>query len=105
MVEEIVYIDEKERELFARAQLSEQVKDFLASAVGRYLHGRARQEVEQAQVDALECNVNRWWGRRKFNEIKQKAERAQSFMRWLADAITDGEVAYQELKDYRREEQ
>jgi hypothetical protein len=104
MADEIDYIDEKERELFARAQLSEQVKDFLVSPVGRYLHGRARQEVEQAQVDALECNVSRWWGRRKFNNLQQKAERARSLMRWLADAITDGEVAYQELRDYRREE-
>lgn len=101
--QQVDFIDERERELFARAQLSQQVLDFLAGAVGRYLHGRARQTVEQAQVDALDCNIATFWGRRKFNKLQREADIARQFMKWCADAITDGEIAYQELKDYRKE--
>jgi len=99
--EAINFVDQREREFFARAQLGQQVLDFLASNVGRYLHGRAKNELEQAQVDALECNPDSFFGRRKLKKIRHRADVARSFMTWCADAIQDGEVAYQELKQYR----
>lgn len=105
MSENIEFIDQKERELFARAALSQQTLDFMASPVGRYLHGRAKAEVEQAQVDALEINPFSWWGRRKWRKLQHRADVARSFIKWCADAITDGEVAYQELKEYRGTEE
>lgn len=98
---EINFIDEKERELFARAALGQEVQDFLASNVGRYLHGRARVDVEQAQVDALACDPDSFWGRKKLKKLRQKADIAKNFMRYCADAIQDGEIAYTELKEHR----
>lgn len=101
---QIEFVDEKEREFFARAQLGIKVRDFLQSDVGRYLHGRAKAEVEQAQVEALECSTWTWFGRRKLRKLQHKAAVARSFMRWAVEAIQDGEIAYTELKDYRTEE-
>lgn len=98
---DIEFIDEKERELFARGALGQQVLDFLASPVGRYLHGRAQAEVEQAQVDALEVNADSFFGRRKLKKLQHRAGVARSIMRWCADAIQDGEIAYQELREHR----
>jgi len=100
---ELEFVDEKEREFFARAQLGVRVRDFLESDVGRYLHGRAKAEIEQAQVEALECSTS-WFGRRKLLKLQHKAGVARSFMRWIVEAIQDGEVAFTELKDYRTEE-
>ena len=98
------FVDEKERELFARARIGEEARRFLESDLGRYLHGRAQKEIEQAQVDALECNAWTWLGRRKLLKLQHKAGVARSFLRWIVDAIQDSEVAYQELSEYRKEE-
>ena len=98
-MENVEFVDEKERELFARARLSESVLDFLRSDVGRYLHGRAKLELEEAKDQLLDCNPFSFWGRRKMRKIQMRAEVARSFMRYVSDAITDGEIAYQELKE------
>lgn len=100
-MENVNFIDEKEKELFARAQLSQQTQDFLASAVGRYLHGRAKAEVEAAQVEALKCNPETWLGRKRLKKLRASAGIAYRFMSWCTEAIADGEMAYQELREYR----
>ena len=98
------FVDEKEKELFARASIGTKTREFLESEVGRYLQGRAQQEIEQAQVDALECNPCTWWGRRKLLKLQNNAGVARNFLRWVVEAIQDGEVAFQELSEYRKEE-
>jgi len=104
MAENINFVDEKERELFARAELGVQAREFLDSPMGRYLQGRAQREIEQAQVDALECNPRTWWGRRKLLKLQERAATARYFVSWVVDALQDGNVAYQELKEHRQEE-
>jgi hypothetical protein len=98
------FVDEKERELFARTQLGLAAVDFLDTDLGRYLHGRAQKEIEQAQVDSLDCNTRTWWGRRKHANLQNKALIARNFLKWIVEAIQDGEVAHQELSEYRKEE-
>lgn len=98
------FVDEKERELFARSHLGVKAREFLESDVGKYLQGRAQQDIEQAQVDALECSPWTWLGRRKLLKLQHKAGIAKSFLKWIVEAIQDGEVAYQELSEYRKEE-
>ena len=39
----VEFINDQEREYFAEAHLGEQVRSFLVSPAGRYLHGRAKQ--------------------------------------------------------------
>jgi hypothetical protein len=109
-MENIQFEDDRERELFARAALGQQVIDFLATPVGKYLHGRCRNEVEQCEVDALEVLteidipiLGKLLARRKMRKIVQRAEIAKNFMRYLADAITDGDQAAKELDDYTPE--
>ena len=102
-INNIDFVDEKERELFARAQLGEQARDFLQSPIGRYLHGRARGEVERCQEEVLLAKPWTFWGRRKLKDIQKRYEIASSFMNWLVEAITDGELAYSELSTYRKD--
>lgn len=82
------------------------MRDFLESNVGRYMHGRAKAEIERCQVAALECDPGfglfRWGvGRRKLARLREEAAIADKFIRWCAEALIDGENAYTELKEYR----
>ena len=100
------FVDQHERELFAAAHLAEDVRNFLSGhPVGKYLHHRAKQQIRQAEVDALEVNPDGWsWlrSRSKLREIRQRAEVARAFINWLSEAIVDGDNAARELEDYRR---
>jgi len=101
----IEFIDEKERELFGAAVLAEDVRAFLRShPVGRYLHHRAKLEIEQAKEDALKVDPDGWsWlrGRTKLRQIRQRADVAKAFINWLADALIDGDQAAAQLENYR----
>ena len=96
---EIEFADDRERELFARVLLREEVMTFLRSPAGRYLHGRAKLDLEAAKEDLLDCNPFTWWGRRKIQRIQHRADVAQSVLRYCVDAINDGNVAEKELEN------
>ena len=94
---QVEFLNDQEREYFARAKLGSDVEEFLQSDVGRYLHGRAKQEVTESQSEALNCNPDSWFGRRKLNKLRARAAVAENFMRWCADAIVDGRNAESQL--------
>ena len=94
------FVDEQERSHFAKAQLGEQIRDFLASPAGRYLHGRAKILLRESQELALECNPDSLFGRRKLRRVQQDAAVARMFMTWCAEAITEGEMSFRELQNY-----
>lgn len=98
------FVDEGELQYFAEAQIGEEVIAFLRSPIGRLLHGRAKQEVEQAKQDLLDINPLTRRGFGKFKRIQEKAQQAKWFMRWCADAIEQGDAAATQLEFYRSEQ-
>lgn len=103
--EGVEFVDEAEREIFARAELGEHVRAFLLSNTGRYIHGRCKIQLEQAKEDMLTIDTERWWGipgRRRMRKLQQQAEIARTIMKFLADAIVDGNHATVELDEYRK---
>ena len=99
---EVNFVDERERDLFNIALLGEDVIHFFRTdPVGKYLHHRAKLELQQAEVDALAVDIDGWRGwlfaKRKLRKIHQKAEVARLFIKWLGDAIVDGRNADREL--------
>jgi len=99
LINTIEFVDRNERIHFAKAQLGEQVKDFLRGPAGRYLHGRAKQQLQECQEKALECNPFSLFGRRKLKALQHDAGVAKAFMSWCADAIQEGEHSYKELEE------
>lgn len=95
------FLNEQERLYFAEARLGIEVEKFLKSDVGRYLHGRARQEYEEAKELMLECNPSTLLGRRKIRKLQNKAQTAARFMQWCAEGIANGRGAEVQLEDYR----
>lgn len=102
LVNNMEFVDEQEKIHFAKAQLGEQVRQFLASPAGRYLHLRAKQQLQECQEEALDCNPNSFFGRRKLQKIQHKAGVSRAFISWCVDAITEGEMSYKELQEYTR---
>lgn len=100
LINRLNFVDESERLHFARAQLGEQVKDFLRGPTGRYLHARAKEQLDECKEKLLDCNPHSFFGRRKIKQIQHDADVARAFMSWCADAITEGEHSYIELQEY-----
>lgn len=101
----VEFVDEEERALFGAAVLAEDVQAFLRSPVGRYLHHRAKVQIQQAQIDALEVDPDAWplfRSRNKLRQIRMKSEVAKTFINWLAEAIVEGDQAAVQLEEYRR---
>jgi len=93
----VEFISDTERAYFEEARLGNTVRDFLVSDVGRYLHGRARIQLQEAQTSLVHCKPE------ELADLQRKAQQAETFMSWLAEAITNGEAAYTSLKEYRDE--
>jgi hypothetical protein len=104
--QELQFVDERERELYAAAHLGEDAREFLrAHPVGRLLHHRAKLMIQQAEISALEVDPDGWsWfrARNKLRQIRQRAAIGRAFIDWLAEAITDGNQAASELDEYRK---
>lgn len=101
LINKLDFVDNHERIHFAKAQLGEQVRTFLTGPAGRYLHGRAKQQLRECEEEALTCNPDSFFGRRKLKRIQMDAGIARAFMTWCADAITEGEHSYRELQEYK----
>ncbi len=96
-MQNIEFVSENERAVFARAQLGEDVMKFLNSAPGKYLHGRVKEDLERVKCELLLVDTDYPWGRRKARRLRETAAHCERFMKYCVDAITDGEVAYSEL--------
>lgn len=96
MTEEIEFVSNRERELFARARLGGQVLDFLRSPTGRLLHGRAKADYEAGKEELVNISILSLF---KYLRARRRIVHSQTFMKYCVDAIQDGDVAYQELQD------
>ena len=84
------------REKFATVEFGLDCQQFLDSKIGKYLLHRAEQDVE-AGIEALK-NVDASQIER-VRQIQSDVKRAESFMYWMAEAITAGAEAANELID------
>lgn len=100
---DIEFVNEQEREYFAEAVIGEEVRQFLVSDVGRYLHGRAKQEYDRCRDEMFDLDPYTPEGKAKYLNLKADAAAAAHFMRWCVDAISRGDQAATMLETYREE--
>ncbi len=98
-LQRIEFANEHERELFVEARFGETVRLFLVSEVGRYLHGRSKLRLEEIKQDMIELDPDEPGFEQKYRKMKTEAYSAEHFMRYLADALQNGEIAAQQLDD------
>lgn len=84
-----------DKALLAAAFMGEEAENFCRSDVGEYLLGRAKQ-AEQEAMEAL-ATVSTF-RRNRIRALQNEVWRARSFQGWLAELITDGRMARQQLE-------
>ena len=85
--------------LLAEAVLGRDAEDFLRSELGRYIVGRCKLEVQEAQ-EALSTVSP--WRRNRIRQLQAQVWRAQSVQGWLIELIQQGrqaEAALTEMED------
>lgn len=81
--------------MLAEVMLGKDAEEFLNTDLGRFLLARAEEEERMA----LEALGTVWpWRRRRIAELQTRLWRARSFKRWLADLITAGRQALEQLE-------
>jgi hypothetical protein len=84
-----------DKELLAIAYMGGEAESFCRSEIGEYLLGRAK----QAELDAVEglASVSPW-RRNRIRTLQNEIWRARAFQGWLAELITDGRMALEQLE-------
>jgi hypothetical protein len=79
-------------------RLGEATRSFLRSPLGEYLVGRAQIEMDEAKDRLVRINPHSWFSRRSYARVKAEYEVAHQFLRWLNDAIVNGDAALTQLE-------
>ena len=93
------FISDQERQYFTEAHLGEIVRDFLVSAVGRHLHGRAKSEIGKCKDRLADIDPSTDDGLVEWKQIKQDMANAEMFMQWCAEAMINGDHAATQLQE------
>lgn len=86
--------------LHAEVILGKDAEEFLQRDLGRYMLGRAEEEEREA-MEAL-ATVSPW-RRRRISQLQAQLWRARSFQGWLAELITGGNQALEQLEEQHPE--
>lgn len=95
--EDTVIRSEAERYLFAEAQVGIAVEDFLRTDAGRYLKGRAEQDIGAAIATFLDNDLRR--NEDVVARAQQKAREARRAFHWMLEAIIEGKQAEHNLAE------
>lgn len=74
-------------EMLERAQLGKQIEEFWDSEVGNYLRNRATELYTTAIAELKSCNPTDW---QTIAKLQSDAFKAESFIQWLEEGISDG---------------
>ena len=102
---QLAFINDTERQYFAEAVIGEEIRLFLVSSAGRYLHGCAKQEFEDCQKEMFEFDPYTPEGKKRYQELRANAWAAQNFLKWCVEAMQKGDNAGTMLEVIRTEEQ
>lgn len=96
-LDNIEFVSDQERLYFTQAKLGEDIISWLNGPIGRYLHGVAKQEIEELRTVLETCDPETRRGIRKIRKLQRKADAARYFMQWCTEAIQEGEFAFRAL--------
>jgi len=99
----IEFINEQEQQFFAEAVIGEEIRQFLVSSVGKFLHGCAKAEYDQCRDEMFDLEPYTPDGKREYMRLKAKAWAASHFLQWCVEAIQNGNNAATQLEGYRDE--
>ena len=87
--------------LLAEVHLGEDAAEFIKSDLGKYVIGRANQEIRIA-LDELKRVY--WWRRNRIQFLQNKIARAENTKMWLVECLNAGQIALQTLEAKQQEQ-
>lgn len=92
------FVEEGQLLRYAEAKLGVQIEEFVASPIGRFVIGSARQEIGEFIDWALsdDCNAE------EFKQRRAKALAARTLVGWFAEQVASGLSAEQSLRESER---
>ena len=88
---QLEFINEQEQQYFAEAVIGEEVRQFLSSSVGRFLHGCAKAQYDQCRDKMFDLDPYTPEGKREYEDLKKEAWAASHFMQWCVEAMQRGD--------------
>lgn len=99
----INFINDQERQYFAEAVIGEEVRQFLVSSIGKFLHGCAKAEYDKCRDEMFDNDPYTYEGKKEHMRLKANAWAATHFLQWCVEAIQNGQNAATQLEGYREE--
>ena len=96
------FVNQAEREYFEEARLGVEASNFCHSELGRYLHGRAKMEMDEARDGILQLNPFDPKDQIEMAKLQAQAACGEAFMRWIVDLVNNGLLAEQQLSEYNQ---
>lgn len=87
------FINDAERQYFAEAVIGEEMRQFLVSSVGQFLHGCAKSEYDRCRDRMFDLDPYTQEGKKEYMNLKADAWAASHFMQWCGEAIQNGNTA------------
>lgn len=94
----IEFQNQREQELFAFARMGIKAQELFDSEVGHYLVGRAAQDIDAIKDQILNTAP---WRKRRIRQLQNKAEAVKLGIKYLREAINEGQQAEQSLMEAR----
>ena len=102
---QLEFINEAEEQYFAEAVIGVEVREFLTSSAGRFLHGCAKAEYDICRDKMFDLDPYTPEGKREYLKLKADAWAASHFMQWCVEAMQRGDESEVMLKAMREGEE
>ena len=87
--------------LLAEVHLGEDAAQFIKSDLGRYMVGRANQEIKEAANELKRCY---WWRSNRIRFLQNQIKVAENTKIWIVECINAGTMALQTLEAQQQEQ-
>lgn len=94
--EAIAQLDPHSRSFYAEAALGKDAQEFMASDMGRYMIGCAKQDMEAAFMKLKTVSP---WRRNRIRQLQNEVEVAERFILYLRDLVILGKAAEKALEE------
>ena len=87
--------------LLAEVHLGEDAAQFIKSDLGRYMVGRANEDIQLAMEQLKTCS---WWRGNRIKYLQNKIKVAENTKMWLVECLNAGQMALQTLESQQQEQ-
>ena len=96
-----ILTDSDDLTLLAEVHLGEDAAVFIKSDLGKYVIGRANQEIKMAESELRRVY---WWRTNRIRYLQNKIARAENTKMWLVECLNAGQIALQTLESRQQEQ-